>query len=304
MPWTLTECCKCCKCKHQRNVSHVSGNCYQKSANCCYHVAVFVQLIHSVPFLYDGRSEDQGDNQRNIDKPRKCAEHILICENIFCIVCSNTDHRTIELLQNIGYCDHHIIFVVYENFECFSKTVFGFFCFCFTVCKFFIRKFFYRKSGNCIYNKTDNRINNCDCSPSICTTAHCFNKLECNSLNQEACSKCEDKAIRTHLNSFLAVLCNKSGQSRICDVVCRIKYTVKKSVADKEPCVLSKIIHVHRDCKYTNQGNCTADKTIKHPRFCLAHFRMCLINQRTKNDVCYSIKNLRYSNENANNTCV
>ena len=60
------------------------------------------------------------------------------------------------------------------------------------------------------------------------TTAHCFNKLECNSLNQEACSKCEDKAIRTHLNSFLAVLCNKSGQSRICDVVCRIKYTVKK----------------------------------------------------------------------------
>jgi len=53
-----------------------------------------------------------------------------------------TDHRTIELLQNIGYCDHHIIFVVYENFECFSKTVFGFFCFCFIVCKFHIRKFF------------------------------------------------------------------------------------------------------------------------------------------------------------------
>ena len=117
LPRTLTQSSDCGKEQHQGNITaaHITCHSDQSTGNGCQSIAHDVQLVHSAPFGNQRRGEYQSDDQRNIDCPREHAKQILVAENIGCIVGAHADHGTVDLLQNVGDANHHIVFVTNQQ---------------------------------------------------------------------------------------------------------------------------------------------------------------------------------------------
>ena len=90
----------------------------------------------------------------------------------------------------------------------------------------------------------------------------------------------------------MIILCDKSGQCGVGDIVGCVEAGIEERVSDKEPCVLGCRANVCRDAEDGDKSDGAAKEAIEHPWTGFAHFRMCLVDQRTEENITHTIKEL------------
>ena len=309
LPRTLTKSCDCSKEQHQGHIAaaHVTSYSNQCTRNRCQSIAHYIQLIHSIPLCNQGRGEHQCDDQRNVDCPREHAKQILVAENIGCIVGAHADHGTVDLLQNVGDANHHIIFVASKQLCSLNQIVLFVlldFLFVGGIHQFAFRQFLHGENGEGVDKQTDDGVDDCNSAPTGSTTAQCRNSTQRDGLDEQAGGKGEHETPRTHLDLFGTVLRDESSQCRVSNVVGSVEYSVQQSICDQEPCVLCKLSQIGRDGENCHQRNGTANVAVQHPRTGFAHLRMRFVNQRTKENVRHTVQQFGNCNQSADNTGV
>ena len=309
LPRTLTKSCDCGKEQHQGHIAaaHVTSCSNQCTRNRCQSIAHYIQLIHSIPLCNQGRGEHQRDDQRNVDCPREYTEQILVAKDVGCIVGAHADHGTVDLLQNVGAANHHIIFVASKQLCSLNQIILFVlldFLFVGGIHQFAFRQFLHGENGEGVDKQTDDGVNDCNSAPAGSTTAQCRNSTQRDGLDEQAGGKGEHEAVRTHLDLLCAVLRNKSGKGRISDVVGGVEHGVQQRVRNQEPCVLCKLTEIRGNCKNSHQRDGAADVAVQHPRTSLAHLRVRFVDQRAKEDVRYTIQQLGDCDQGADNAGV
>ena len=309
LPRTLTKSCDCSKEQHQGHIAaaHVTSYSNQCTRNRCQSIAHDVQLVHSAPFGNQRRGEYQSDDQRNIDCPREHAKQILVAKDVGCIVGAHADHGTVDLLQNVGDANHHIIFVTSKQLCSLNQIVLFVlldFLFVGGIHQFALRQFLHGENGEGVDKQTDDGVDDCNSAPTGSTTAQCRNSTQRDGLDEQAGGKGEHETPRTHLDLFGTVLRDESSQCRVSNVVGSVEYSVQQSICDQEPCVLCKLSQIGRDGENCHQRNGTANVAVQHPRTGFAHLRMRFVDQRTEENVRHTVQQFGNCNQSADNTGV
>ena len=309
LPRTLTKSCDCSKEQHQGHIAaaHVTSYSNQCTRNRCQSIAHYIQLIHSIPLCNQGRGEHQCDDQRNVDCPREYTEQILVAKDVGCIVGAHADHGTVDLLQNVGDANHHIIFVTSKQLCSLNQIVLFVlldFLFVGGIHQFAFRQFLHGENGEGVDKQTDDGVDDCNSAPTGSTTAQCRNSTQRDGLDEQAGGKGEHETPRTHLDLFGTVLRDESSQCRVSNVVGSVEYSVQQSICNQEPCVLCKLSQIGRDGENCHQRNGTANVAVQHPRTGFAHLRMRFVNQRTKENVRHTVQQFGNCNQSADNTGV
>lgn len=90
----------------------------------------------------------------------------------------------------------------------------------------------------------------------------------------------------------MVILGDQSSQGGVGDIIGRVKPSIEKGVSDKKPRVLGKLADIrgnHKDC---HQAGRAAEVSVKHPRASLPHPAVGLVNQRAKENIADSVKQL------------
>ena len=220
LPRTLTQSSDCGKEQHQGNITaaHITCHSDQCTRNRCQSIAHYIQLIHSIPLCNQGRGEHQCDDQRNVDCPREYTEQILVAKDVGCIVGAHADHGTVDLLQNVGDANHHIIFVTSQQLCSLNQIVLFVlldFLFVGGIHQFAFRQFLHGENGEGVDKQTDDGVDDCNSAPTGSTTAQCRNSTQRDGLDEQAGGKGEHETPRTHLDLFGTVLRDESSQCRV-----------------------------------------------------------------------------------------
>ena len=286
--------------QHHRNTAHVSGHDHQNSGNGSQRVTSIVDLVHAAQFCDNRRHKQKTDNHGDIQCGSKGAHQVLITQNIGHVVGANTGESGVELCQQINTQDQQIILVLNQQAGGLTQGVLFFGSRdIFPGFIFFFGQLLQGQNRDGIRDDADDNINQRNDSPSGCGIAKVFHQAEGSSLDNGAGCKRKNEAERTQLNTLIFVLCNKSSQCGVSNVIGGVEAGVQHHIKDEEESILSGQSPGSGHGEDCEQASATAKIRPQHPGTGLAHFSFSLVNEGAEDDIGESIKNLGNSHQSA-----
>ena len=303
-----TDCGDCSADQHQRHGPEIACDDNAETAQCADGVAHQVELVHPAEFGDQRRREQQADDHRDIDEPGEYAQEVRVFEHISHVVDAHVQGRGINLHQNIGSADHQIILVFDQELEGVDESVLlllaggglNFLAFR----ELFGRQFFDRHNGERVGDHTDNGVDDRHGTPCSRAAAKICNEADCDRLDQHAGAEGKHEADGAHLDALVVIFGDQGCQRRVRDVVGRIETGVEQRVGDEEPGVLGRRADIRGNAEDRDKADRAPKISIKHPRSCLTHLGVGLVDQGSEEDITDTVKELGDCDKSTDDTGV